>query len=145
MRKVTIIRVKSYFNDQGTFGHLVTNDFTCRTLELPWRYNAPTLSCISLGEYDCEFIRSPKFGWTYHIKNVLNRSHILFHSGNYAGDVKKGFRTDSWGCILLGKYRGTLGSQGAVLVSRVTFKKFISYMNRERFKLSIIEKEIQGC
>ena len=145
MRKVTIIRVKSFFSDQGTFGHLVVNDFTCRTLELPWRDNTPTLSCIPLGEYYCVFIKSPKFGWTYSITNVLNRSHILFHSGNYAGDIKKGFRTDSWGCILLGKYRGTLGSQGAVLVSRVTFKKFILYMNKEKFHLSIVKRMVQGC
>lgn len=142
MRKVTIIRARNYFNNQGTFGHLVSDTFTCRSLELPWRDNKRTFSCIPLGEYDCVFIRSPKFGWTYYVTNVLNRRHILFHSGNYAGDVKKEFKTHSWGCILLGKYRGTLNSQGAILISRVIFRKFISYMEKEKFHLTIVEKEV---
>jgi len=42
MNKVWIIRYKS--TDEGTQGILVTEGFSCKILELPWRYNKPNIS-----------------------------------------------------------------------------------------------------
>ena len=59
----------------------------CRTIELPWRANAVNVSCIPAGVYDIEPIISPRFGETYTVKNVLGRSHILFHKANWAYEL----------------------------------------------------------
>ena len=70
---------------------------------------------------------------------VNGRTWILTHSGNLAGDRKKGYRTHSYGCILLGKYFGSLDNQTAVLVSRTTLNRFIRFMGGTSFKLKIQE------
>lgn len=64
------------------------------TLELPWRDNQHDISCIPLGKYVCKKFNSTKFGLTFEVRNVPNRSGILFHAGNEAADTH--------GCILLG-------------------------------------------
>ncbi len=135
--KVTLFRLSS--SDQGTLGKLVTEDFSCYTLEPPWRGNQRSISCIPLGEYEATVIVSSKFGYVYYIKNVDNRSGILIHSGNLAGDVSLGYRTNSNGCILLGERIGTLQGQLAVLLSRPAITKFMSYMNNQNFTLDIID------
>jgi len=88
-------------SDQGTEGIFVSTTFSCKTLELPWRNNENQISCIPPGTYNVEIRRSNKFGKTYWVKEVPNRSYILIHSGNYAGDKTKGFKTHVQGCIYL--------------------------------------------
>jgi len=112
-------------------------DFSCYTFELPWRYNRPSVSCIPEGIYKVEMRLSPKFGFTYWVKGVKNRSYILIHSGNYAGDVNKGLKTHVNGCILLGQKFGILGEQRAILNSRVMVRKFINHMSSKPFTLKI--------
>jgi hypothetical protein len=124
--------------DQGTNGILVFGQFNCPTLELPWRDNKPNYSCIPEGTYHCTLRRSPKFGVTYHVTNVPNRSYILIHSGNYAGDSKLGYKTHTYGCLILGKYNGLLKGQKAVLVSKYTVRHFIQCMKNKDFELQII-------
>jgi hypothetical protein len=125
--------------DQGTEGHLITADFACRTLELPWRNNMPNRSCIPPGIYEAVIRSSSRFGRTYWILEVEGRSWILIHSLNLAGDVEKGWKTHSEGCIGLGKYMGWLHKQRAVLLSRVTVRKFINHMKNKPFTLEIIQ------
>ena len=79
---VQLFRLKR--SDQGTEGLLVYDDFTCRTLELPWRENQKQISCIPAGEYDVEIRLSNKYGRVYWVRHVPNRTYILIHSGNYA-------------------------------------------------------------
>jgi len=137
MKTVNIFRVRR--SDQGTEGLLVSDNFRCRTLELPWRNNKPNISCIPVGEYDVEIRISNKYGRIYWVRNVEGRSYILIHSGNYGGDKFKGWKTHIAGCILLGKTGGFLGGQVAVLNSRIAVRQFMESMEYESFKLRIQE------
>jgi hypothetical protein len=114
-------------------------DFNCHTLELPWRDNQRSISCIPPGEYLAKTRQSPRFGLTYHVKEVPGRSYILIHSGNWAGDVNKGFKSHVNGCLLLGKKSGWLAGQRAVLSSRITIRRFMEFMEYEPFTLKVLE------
>lgn len=137
MRDVYLWRMKRH--DQGTEGLLFTEGFNCCSLELPWRDNQRNISCIPVDTYETTIRQSPHFGTIYWVLKVPNRSYILIHSGNWAGDVDKGFKTHVNGCILLGKEMGFLEKQRAILNSRITIRKFMNYMNNENFKLHIME------
>lgn len=126
-------------SDQGTEGILFIKNFQCYSLELPWRDNKSNISCVPADEYLCELILSPKFGWVYHLTDVKGRTYILTHSGNWAGDVSKGYHTHSHGCLLFGSARGTLKGQRAVLNSAYTVQKIISLMRPNKFLLRIME------
>jgi len=136
MKNVFLIRTST--SDQGTKGTLVTDGFQCFTLELPWHNNTRNISCIPSGEYIVKIRKSPKYGKIYWVTNVENRSWVLVHSGNFAGDTSKGFKTHVAGCILVGQKFGFLSNQLAVLNSRVTLKRFMNFMKYETFKLNII-------
>ena len=126
-------------SDQGTKGIWLAPNFYARILELPWRDNKPNVSCIPEGSYLCKIRRSRKFGVCYHLTDVKKRTWILTHSGNLAGDLSKGFKTHTFGCLLMGKYFGTIANQPAVLLSRVTLKRFLKLMNGEAFTLHVKE------
>jgi len=136
-RTVALCRMSR--SDQGTEGILLAGDFTCKTLELPWRDNQKQISCIPPGEYDVEIRNSNKYGRVYWVRKVPNRTYILMHSGNYAGDKSKGFKTHVMGCILLGQKTGFLGGQRAVLNSRITVRRFVDEMNYNNFKLKVLQ------
>ena len=137
MRDVDIYRLRR--SDQGTEGILVTDGYECKTLELPWRDNRRQISCIPPGEYKVEIRISNKYGRVYWVRHVPDRTYILIHSGNYAGDKSKGFKSHVMGCILLGKKSGFLGGQVAVLNSRVAVRAFMEEMEYEPFMLRIQE------
>lgn len=134
---VAIFRIRR--SDHGTEGILCFGAFSCYTLELTWRNNWRNISCIPPGIYDVQIRVSPRYGRIYWVMNVAGRKYILVHPGNWAGDVKKGLKTHTNGCILTGKYRGWLQGQRAVLASRITLKKFMSLLGGSSFKLNIIE------
>lgn len=127
-------------SDQGTEGLLLAGDFNCKTLELPWRDNQRQISCIPSGEYDVEMRLSNKYGRIYWVRKVPNRTYILIHSGNYAGDKEQGLKSHVMGCILLGKHHGFLGGQRAVLNSRITVRAFMRNMEYQKFKLHVQEE-----
>lgn len=122
---------------QGTFGYLSLNGFKCRTSELPDRENKTQISCIQAGSYFCKWLRSPKFGWCYHVTKVPGRGNILFHAGNYVGDVALGYLSHSYGCILPCASVGKLGGQRAGLVSKPTVTKLASIMQGQDFILEV--------
>lgn len=124
---IYLIRLTS--TDQGTGGFLSVPElcFSSFTLELPWRDNRRNVSCVPAGVYPLAWHESKKFK-AFHVKNVPDRSGILIHSGNLAGDAALGFRTDVEGCILLGCERGKLNGQKAVLHSRAAVNKFNSLL-----------------
>ena len=136
-RTVTLCRLSR--SDQGTEGILLAGSFNANTLELPWRDNKRQVSCIPPGEYDVEIRNSTKYGRVYWVKKVPERSYILIHSGNYAGDESKGFKTHVMGCILLGQKMGFLGGQRAILNSRITVRRFLDEMDYNKFKLNVLE------
>ena len=127
--------------DQGTFGTLVCGSFSTFISELPWRDNVKQQSCIPLGIYEVKWKRSPRFGLCYQVLAVPGRSNILLHAGNYVGDVSKGFRSDSYGCLLPSKKRGMLNGQTAGLLSKQAVASLASFFNTETFQLEIKEND----
>ncbi len=136
-RTITLKRYKT--SDHGTQGVLCVPGLgTLHTLELPWRDNKQGESCIPTGQYLCELRKSPRFGLTYHVTNVPDRSFILIHSGNVAGEVSLNLKSDVAGCILLGMRCGELWGQRAVLSSKRAVRLFMEHMQGEEFILNII-------
>ena len=114
--KVKVVRLEQ--TETHTLGALIVEqEFLCLTLERPWCNNEPSISCIPKGIYTCMRINSPHFGDTFEVKNVPNRSHILFHKGNIAN-------RDSKGCILLGSQIYFNNNFKGVLDSKKAFDKF---------------------
>lgn len=140
MIRVGIVR---YFSsDQGSpgtiFGPGIGGDRGFyETLELPWRDNQRSISCIAAGDYVVKIRLSPKYGAIYWVTDVAGRSWILIHSGNYAGRVDLGFRSHVEGCILLGMNHGSIQGQRAVLNSRRAVRGFYEETGGEDLLLSI--------
>ncbi len=90
--------------DRYTRGKLVvSNGFTCDTLELPWKDNAKQLSCIPAGVYKVVPRNSLKYSNHLHITGVTGRDFILIHWGNYAASANPKTGTpDIKGCVLVG-------------------------------------------
>lgn len=105
--------------------------FQCKTLELPWKDNQRRISCIPEGNYQAIKHRSPKFGDTFWIQNVPNRSEILIHAGNY-------YR-DTLGCILPGEEFKDVNKDGIrdVTNSKKTMQKLLELLP-ERVNIAII-------
>ena len=97
-----LLLIRDTFTSKAVVGYVYCNsEFIAHTLELPWRDNKKSVSCIPDGEYGCR-IRLARESATRDyvhllVKDVPNRSYILFHRGNYP--------SDSRGCILTGTHR----------------------------------------
>ena len=143
MRQVTLRRATT--SDQGTFGQLYIDGgpLFCHTAELPYRGNKTSKSCIPTGTYTCTPRYSKKYKNHYIVNDVPDRSYILFHKGNFVGDTAKGYKTNSYGCILLGMRRGKLmyneKMQNVVLASSSAMNLFLSEMGNADFTLNILE------
>lgn len=100
------------------------------TMELPWVHNEPNISCIPAGMYICERTNSPKYGETFEVKDVLGRTYILFHWGNFNDNTK--------GCILLGEQFDFLNGEFAILTSKGAFKQFMDTLEGvDEFRLDL--------
>lgn len=138
LSKVFIYRYET--SKHGTLGYLTHNDmFNASTIELPWKDNKPNISCIPNGDYVVTPHRYRRRYKSFRLLDVPNRSSVLLHHGNFAGDAFLGYKTHSAGCIILGKRIGYLGRQKAVLLSRLTVSKFVEHMNFRPFLLCIRE------
>ena len=132
----TLTRLDS--SDQGTFGQLTFGSFSCYTGELPWRDNAPLISCVPTGNYTVVWTPSPRFRkYTYRLLNVEGRSGVLIHSSNLMGDLALGFRAQLLGCISFGERLGVMDGQKALLVSRPAVRNFEQLMKQQTFILEI--------
>ena len=131
MKTIEIIRVDKSI--EGVFGVLtIESRVFCVTLERPWVGNARGLSCIPDGTYVCRQKKSDQFGLTYEVVDVPERSDILFHWGNTAGDTL--------GCIILGRYYGFVESKRmrGILASKATFTNFMNILRHDdEFKLIV--------
>lgn len=137
---MTAFLIRELSDDQGTPGLFFAPGFRSFSLELPWYSNQRKISCIPEGKYVCKLKQSPRFGLVYRVENVPNRSEILIHSGNYAGDVALGRLSDVEGCILLGEKRGVMRGQRAVLVSKPAIRNFMRAMQGQEFNLEVVWK-----
>ena len=124
--------------DQGNFGRLIAGAFACFTGELPWRDNAPSISCVPVGFYRVVWAWSPRFRtYKYRLLEVRDRAGILKHAANLMGDVALGFRAQLNGCIALGERLGWMDRQKALLLSQPAVRRFEDYMGRKPFLLEI--------
>lgn len=129
--EMTIVRTME--DDYQTLGEFYFDDhnFTGKTLELPDKNNERRVSRIPAGSYEVKKRESFKYGWHFHIQNVMDRDYILIHHGNY--------KTDILGCILVGRAHIDINRDGHLDVtsSKNTMDKLNEILPSEFF-LTII-------
>ena len=125
-------------NEDATFGVLINCNIPFAvTLEPAWEDNKKGISCIPSGPYSCKRVKSPKFGDTFEILDVEERTHILFHKGNSERNTQ--------GCVLIAEEFGRLNGKAAVLASGRGFTEFMSILKEvDEFEL-IIEDNHECC
>ena len=117
---MVLILKRNYFPD-GTNGKLECEGKTiCNTIELPWKNNERKVSCVPEGKYFLEKRYSAKFKWHIEVKNVANRSDILFHPANNA-------KQELNGCIapvtkISGAGLGLMSRKAFTALKNVVFK-----------------------
>ena len=101
------------------------SDFRCFTLELPDKGNASNVSCIPAGTYEYFKRVSNANGNVIELRNVVGRSFIQVHRGNFTSDIL--------GCILVGKTIADINSDGIpdVTSSGNTMKALLSILDDE--------------
>ena len=90
-----MIKLDTWVNEDCTLGRLSYGEFKCFTLELPDRDNQQDISCIPAGRYRVTRYKSPSKGNVLLLHNVVNRTYIEIHAGNYTREIL--------GCILVGE------------------------------------------
>lgn len=125
---------------QGTFGELVADDFTCKTVEREWLGNRRNVSCIPAGDYQLIPHHRPSGELVYAVVNEslgvyryphedAKRDLILIHTGN--------IMTDLAGCIAPGaEHAGIFGKFG-VNRSRDTMTELKKHLAMETHTLHI--------
>jgi hypothetical protein len=99
VKGVNLLIIRDTFTDVSTIGNLYLNgEWLCDTLELPYLDNQRSISCIPAGQYKVR-LRTAKESASRDylhllVKDVKDRSYILFHIGNSAKDTR--------GCVLVG-------------------------------------------
>jgi hypothetical protein len=112
VKRLTLIRDET--GDEGTFSTGMLTEGEQRLgwwnfIELPWRDNAPGLSCIPPGMYYAHIIVSSHFHRdVYLLEGIPNRDAIEMHPANFAGDATLGYHSDLKGCMAPGTGRGEL-------------------------------------
>lgn len=110
--KVELFRTAS--NEDGTFGTLnLDGQPAFNTLEEKWLDNKKRVSCIPAGKYECIKYSGTKYKDVWKVKDVPNRTAILFHWGNT--------RDNTAGCILIGRQFSKFGSVYGIGRSREAF------------------------
>lgn len=138
----TAYLIRRYFPTH-TLGALVAIDergnhlHTCITLELPWRDNAPQISCIPEGAYPVAARKSEKFGYHYHVQNVPGREWILFHPGTFTRQLR--------GCIIPGQRYRDLDADGIpdILNTRNTLDRMLTALGQS-FVLHVLSAPVSG-
>lgn len=129
MDRVVINRTKQ--DDVQTTGEMLyEGKIVAYTLELPWKNNAPRVSCIPKGTYWVERRNSAKHGNHFWLKNTGSRSYILIHSANYFYDLL--------GCIGVGEKLSDINKDGHLdlVNSRNTMTRLLKTLPKE-FELII--------
>ena len=116
----TAVLVRDQQTDEVTFGTLTLPwcGVECRTLELPWRDNQNSISCIPDGIYGLEPVYSRTFGHILSVRDVPSRSLVRVHAGNHTGHTH--------GCILTGKSIGSFRGRPFIFNSRDALRVVVS-------------------
>ena len=120
------IKIERHYYEDCTIGRLWCGEFQCFTLELPLLNNATDISCIyPAGGYNGQKHFSPNNGDCIAINNVMDRTNIQIHSGNYTSQIR--------GCILVGDSIKFLNDDTIpdVTNSKNTLKKLLSVLDNE--------------
>ncbi|WP_417370827.1 DUF5675 family protein [Gelidibacter japonicus] len=131
---------RAYF-EEGTNGALFNSGkFLCHTIELPWNNNKRNISCIPEGVYEIEPRFSKRFKHHLILKDVKDRSFILFHPAN---DALKELQ----GCIAPVTY---LSGIGRGVYSRDAMQKLLSLVyqakdRKETILLTIKSQNYEHC
>lgn len=93
--KMKKLKINRWYHNDCTVGRLSYGDFQCWTLELPLLNNQQDISCIyPAGGYRGRKHFSPNNDECIEIVNVMDRTNIQIHAGNYTSQIR--------GCILVG-------------------------------------------
>lgn len=132
-----LLIIRDTFTDKSVLGKLYCNgEFIAHTLELPWKNNRKSVSCIPDGRYSCRIrLARESVSRDYvHllVEDVKGRSYILFHCGNFPSDTK--------GCILTGTHRAQTPDK--ILESKIAHAYLMNYIleNQLSEKISLIIK-----
>ena len=115
------------YHPEGTLGVMTVGGEEFYTVERPWEHNLPRISCIPEGTYEMQRRKSPKFGWCWEVKDVPNRTYILFHSANFPDELQ--------GCIAPGM--SLMSDRIAVSRSRDAMKEFEELTHEQECSLVI--------
>ena len=120
---LTLLRDK-LVTDGATMGRLNADGLAeIQTLELPWRNNQRSISCIPTGTYEVRMTHSPKFGGLMpEITNVYGRSHILMHPARRAENVE--------GCVGTGEYRDATTPEDDIAGQVPAFGRLCAWLDR---------------
>ncbi len=128
--------------DTYTIGTMVANEFTCKTLELPWKDNLSGKSCVPEGTYTLIYEWSNAFGkHLWELKDVPGRSECKIHNGNFTRQIR--------GCILVGREHADIDGDGIVDVatSKPTLKELHDILEEyqtEAITITIVDKKEVG-
>ena len=130
--KANLLLIRDTFTSKSVIGKLYCDgEFIAHTLELAWKDNQKSISCIPKGEYKCR-VRLARESATRDyvhllVEDVPNRSYILFHRGNYP--------SDSRGCILTGTHRAQTPDK--ILASKIAHTYLMDYLLENQLSESI--------
>lgn len=122
------------YHPEGTLGVIKLAGKEFSTIERPWLDNAQNVSCIPTGTYLTRWRESPRFGFTWELRDVQDRTYILIHAANYPSDVQ--------GCIGLGT--NLMGDRIAVSNSRKAVKSFEGLLEGMEWRLVIKNAHYAG-
>lgn len=102
------------------------------TIELPWKGNAKSVSCVPEGVYTLRKRVSGvvnrtsrgKYELGWEVTNVAGRTFIMIHIGNFTSNFE--------GCIGVGYGLGVVNNQWAILNSSKAFDDFMKEMEQHQ-------------
>ena len=130
---INILIIRENFTDKSTIGQLFLNgEKFCDTLELPFKNNQKNISSIPAENYDVRLRLARESATRDYlhlmIKEVPDRSYILFHRGNSAKDTE--------GCILVGRGIEQDFVKNSVLAMDLLMQEII-YLGGKKIRLII--------
>ena len=125
-----MLTIKRIPQEDCTVGIMRFNEHRFFTLELPDLDNEQNISCIPKGLYRCRKVNSNKYGECVEVRDVIDRTLIRIHWGNFTRDIL--------GCIIVGDSLKDIDNDGIIDVtnSKNTFKRLMGVLPSE-FKLKI--------
>jgi len=114
----------------GVFGLLEVEELSVVTLELPWRDNQRSISCVPEGTYPLRKRASNvvsrstggDYGEGWEVCDVPGRDWIMIHVGNWLRDTN--------GCVLPGRRLGWSNQGAMVRSSRAAFDELMEVLDR---------------